>query len=157
VSAVVIVPAPVLAPEFASSLVPQPGELATRAVDEAVEEQFLALICADEDLLRAEFDAIIAASWDQPASPQRPGHNRLPAQHPQGRGWISGLAGGLPRPQHEPGAEARSRQRAPPGRSSDRSPRQVRRHQQEVMPQRERPIQVITRRPAPYATHPPAA
>jgi hypothetical protein len=96
VSAVVIVPAPVLAPEFASSLVPQPGELATRAVDEAVEEQFLALICADEDLLRAEFDAIIAASWDQPASPQRPGHNRPPAQHPQGRGGSVGWRAACP-------------------------------------------------------------
>jgi hypothetical protein len=114
VSAVVTVPAPVLAPEFAWCLVPQPGELATRAVDEAVEEEFLALICADEDLLRAQFDAIIAASWDQPASPQRPGHARPPAQHPQGPGWISGSPGGVPGPPHEPGAEGRSRQRAPP-------------------------------------------
>jgi hypothetical protein len=35
---------------------------AARHADD-VDAQFLALMCADEDLLRAEFDAIIAAGW----------------------------------------------------------------------------------------------
>lgn len=33
-------------------------------------EEFLDLVCADEDLLRAEFDAIISATWSPP--PARP-------------------------------------------------------------------------------------
>jgi hypothetical protein len=32
----------------------------------AVDEEFLALVCADEELLRAEFEAIIEASWTEP-------------------------------------------------------------------------------------------
>jgi hypothetical protein len=40
-------------------------------------EEFLALLCADEDLLRAEFDAIVAANWDRP-TPPRPTPPRRP-------------------------------------------------------------------------------
>lgn len=29
-------------------------------------EEFMAMICRDEELLRAEFDAIVAAGWDEP-------------------------------------------------------------------------------------------
>jgi hypothetical protein len=36
-------------------------------VEPSVEDQFLDLVCADEELLRAEFDAIIAAEWPNPA------------------------------------------------------------------------------------------
>ncbi|MEO6090507.1 MAG: DUF6292 family protein [Umezawaea sp.] len=32
----------------------------------ALEDEFLALLCEDEEALRAEFDAIIAANWDEP-------------------------------------------------------------------------------------------
>ena len=47
------------------------GFQATRSTD----EQFLDLLLGDEDLLRAEFDAIIAAEWPgQP--PDRPGRGR---------------------------------------------------------------------------------
>lgn len=41
------------------------------------QEEFLALLCADEDLLRAEFDAIVAANWDRPRPP-RPTPPRRP-------------------------------------------------------------------------------
>jgi hypothetical protein len=54
------------------------------------DEQFLDLVCADDELLRAEFDAIIAAEWptpppagqdheyvDEPAHPRRPQRRRL--------------------------------------------------------------------------------
>jgi len=64
---------------------------------------FLAVLCADEELLRAEFDAIVDANWDAPppVPPARPGGpDRRPApvrpprriprpapgRHPAGRG-----------------------------------------------------------------------
>ena len=52
--------------------VPAPGG----SLAETVDEQFLALICAEEELLRAEFDAIVADEW--PGPPERPPHRREP-------------------------------------------------------------------------------
>jgi hypothetical protein len=96
-----------------SSPAPQPSpEVEAVAVDE-VEEEFLALVCADEELLRAEFDAIIAEGWGRPAPPSPPRRTRPPAQPPRRRG-PTGSAGGLRGPQRDPGGEGRSRQRAPP-------------------------------------------
>jgi hypothetical protein len=68
----------------------------------AVDEEFLALVCADEELLRAEFEAIIEASWTEPprsrpargpAQPVRRGHPRLrdrptPLQRPVLRTYV---------------------------------------------------------------------
>jgi hypothetical protein len=48
------------------------------------QQEFLALLCEDEDLLRAEFEAIIDANWDRPG-PLRPTPSTPPA-HP-GPGW----------------------------------------------------------------------
>ncbi len=49
------------------------------------EEEFLHLICADEELLRAEFDAIIAAEWPTPP-PRRPaGRTRSERPRPDRR------------------------------------------------------------------------
>ena len=56
---------------IASNSAPQRSDVAVAAADE-VEEEFLALVYADEELLRAEFDALIAATWDQPRQPTRP-------------------------------------------------------------------------------------
>jgi len=42
-----------------------------------VREQFVELICTDIDLMRAEFDAIIEASWGGGVSPPQPGHAQL--------------------------------------------------------------------------------
>ncbi|MGW6929739.1 hypothetical protein ACWGE0_06685 [Lentzea sp. NPDC054927] len=45
--------------------------MATRTLD----EEFLALVGEDEDLVRAEFDEIIAANWGEPPlspAPRRP-------------------------------------------------------------------------------------
>jgi hypothetical protein len=39
------------------------------ATTQDTDELFLELLCADEDLVRAEFDAIIAAEWFSPAPP----------------------------------------------------------------------------------------
>jgi len=48
-----------------------PAQPPTRGVD----EQFVDLICADQDLIRSEFDAIVAAEWPTPP-PTRP--RRIP-------------------------------------------------------------------------------
>lgn len=37
----------------------------------SIEEEFLELVCADEELLRAEFDAIIAQEWPSSRPPAR--------------------------------------------------------------------------------------
>ncbi|MDX8034206.1 hypothetical protein SK803_28655 [Lentzea sp. BCCO 10_0856] len=45
--------------------------MATRTLD----EEFFALVCEDEGLMRAEFDEIIAANWGEPPlspAPRRP-------------------------------------------------------------------------------------
>ena len=88
----------------------QPGE----AVDEAVQEEFLALICADEDLLRAEFDAILAAGWGQPRPPARQARCRRPRLPHVRRSDRPAVGGGLRGPQRDSSGEGRSRQRAPP-------------------------------------------
>jgi len=83
---------------------------ATRSVD----EDFLELVFADEQLLRAEFDAIIAQEW--PASPppatpratRREGGSRVQRLRPS-RWWWSSAVGTPPRP-----ARHWSRQRSPP-------------------------------------------
>jgi hypothetical protein len=93
-----------------------PTTLPADRVDAApsTSELFLDLLCADEDLLRDEFEAIVAAEWPSPPPGQ-------PAEgHPAGRGHE-----GSPRPPRarpvappsrprHPGAGERSRQRSPP-------------------------------------------
>ena len=85
----------------------------TRTID----EQFLELICSDEDLLRAEFDAIIAAEWPSPpaTTPRRDAGWR-PAReahrHPRAR-----ITGPVARPP-QPGVGEWARQRSPPPRQS---------------------------------------
>jgi hypothetical protein len=39
---------------------------------QTLEEEFLALVCEDENLVRAEFDEIIAANWGEPPLPPPP-------------------------------------------------------------------------------------
>lgn len=57
------------------------------AVEEAVDELFVELMCADEELLAAEFEAIIAAGW--PEQPRVPPPHRCeptePGRRPDGR------------------------------------------------------------------------
>jgi hypothetical protein len=80
---------------------------ATRTTDE-----FLEMLLADEDLLRAEFDAIIAAAWPSlpPVEPHRgEPADRLPRRHRR-RVRAARLA---TRP-HHPGVGAWARQRSPP-------------------------------------------
>ena len=84
------------------------------APDQAVHEQFLALLCQDEQLLRAEFEDLIAASW--PTRSRRrpsPGSAASPrAQPPRGPGSQP-----APQPPGRREPRAQARQRAPPQRS----------------------------------------
>lgn len=91
------------------------GSTATPGTD----EQFLELICADEDLLRAEFDAIIAAEWPSPP-PAQPARGAR-AEHRPHRDRLrrAASATALPsRPRH-PGAGGWTRQRSPPPAAAD--------------------------------------
>jgi hypothetical protein len=90
------------------------------------QEEFLALLCADEDLLRAEFDAIVAANWDRPRPP-RPTLPRRPFEAwPRRPPSRATSAGSVPRrcgfvwrrgrspplallPEPKPGKESRKR------------------------------------------------
>jgi hypothetical protein len=82
----------------------------------AVDEEFLELVCADEELLRAEFDAIIAQEWAStppPADPPTAAPRPTPparAREPARGGW-SNL-----RRARRPGDDAWGRQRSPPRR-----------------------------------------
>ena len=79
---------------------------------------FADLVCQDEEWLRAEFDAIVAAEWGAPPPappPAPPGPDDRP---PAGPAWP---AGDRPEPGSRPPAAAatvglpgRYRQRAPP-------------------------------------------
>lgn len=76
------------------------------------EEEFLAIVCSDEDLMRAEFDAIIAAEWPSPP-PDRPENDDLvePAPRTVRRPPIPNQAR---RPDQPRGIRGRSRERSPP-------------------------------------------
>jgi hypothetical protein len=81
-----------------------------------VEGDFLALVYGDQDLLRAEFDAIIGVAWDDPP-PRWPTPRPTvpwPAQ-PLGRSrrGTVGLPGPATQP-HRPGIGGWARQRSPP-------------------------------------------
>jgi hypothetical protein len=75
-------------------------------------DTFLAVVYADADWLRAEFDAIVAASWDLP--PARSGRSGAPVPR-SGRPPVAGWAD----PPVRPGrlvAGAPARERGPPRR-----------------------------------------
>jgi hypothetical protein len=80
---------------------------------QTVDEQFLALVCSDEDLLRAEFDAIIAAEWPSPPA-NTPAHGAADGRRGGGahRHQLARVAGPVARP--HPGIGGWARQRSPP-------------------------------------------
>jgi len=78
-------------------------------------DMFLDLVYADEELLRAEFDAIIEQGWDppvpeRPTPPLRPAKARPPRRRARQRPPHA-------RPAAHPAAEWGARQRAPPRRA----------------------------------------
>lgn len=87
----------------------------TGSVLRRVDEQFLALITADEDLLRMEFEAIVAtADWPSPP-PDLPARRICGGRRDRGApGSIAGRDARSPRRSRRPGRFGRVRQRAPP-------------------------------------------
>jgi hypothetical protein len=79
----------------------------------AGEEEFLELVYADEEFLRAEFDAIIAAAW--PTPPERTGgqHASHLPWRPAGPRAECGEPAPTARPHHA-GHGSWRRQRSPP-------------------------------------------
>jgi hypothetical protein len=82
-------------------------------------DAFLSLLCQDDELVRAEFDAIIAAAWSTeppppPPVPAPPGPDDRPTGWPIGSGWPErpGRTARLPVPPRR----LRGRQRSPPMR-----------------------------------------
>jgi len=91
----------------------------------SVDDPFLDIVCADEDLLRAEFDAIIATEWPTPPIAPR-GHRAQVPPRPTGtrrrRPPRSGRV--TQRPRH-PGVGGWARQRSPPPRQPPTSDRKA--------------------------------
>jgi len=88
-------------------------EVTSTPAAEAKQDAFIDLICQDDDLLRAEFDALIAASWDPPpaAPPPAPPRRPPPGAGPPAAAFIDPgrpYVGGTPTRWHH------RRQRAPP-------------------------------------------
>ncbi|WP_442278374.1 hypothetical protein [Terrabacter sp. 2YAF2] len=73
-----------------------------------VDEEFMALVCADEELLAAEFEAVIAAGWSPPTAVPRGGGTWGPAEALPHDFVCRGCRPSL-RPSRLPG-----RQRSPP-------------------------------------------
>jgi hypothetical protein len=91
------------------------------------QDTFLAIVCADTELLRAEFEAIINAGWNQPTQairpvrpptrPDRPRTSRQPSRprrpdRPNGQAWIRQRAPppGLARHRTQPRTDTAERQ-----------------------------------------------
>jgi hypothetical protein len=83
-----------------------------RLVEEV--DEFLALVCSDEELLRAEFEAIVEAGWSSPPPPDptpgreaepppdRPVADRPPASGPVGPNLLTGAQDGGARTRSPP-------------------------------------------------------
>ncbi len=82
------------------------------------EEEFLAIVCSDEDLLRAEFEAILAAEW--PSLPPDPPADDAAVERPPGpaRRQPRGSQARLPTRARHPGIDRWSQQRSPPPHDS---------------------------------------
>src|SRR4029450_7226754 len=83
-----------------------------RQVEEV--DEFLALVCSDEELLRAEFEAIVEAAWSSPPPPDPTPRRRaepppggavrtpLPASGPVGPDLVTGVRDGGARTRSPP-------------------------------------------------------
>ena len=77
-------------------------------------DEFIDLICADADLLRTEFEQIVAAGWSSTPPPER---GDVPDPGTHGPGFRHPAAEARQRPPagpDDPGVGSRSRQRSPP-------------------------------------------
>ncbi|MDT7789240.1 MAG: hypothetical protein QOF58_7659 [Pseudonocardiales bacterium] len=78
-------------------------------VAQTLDEEFFALVCEDEELTRAEFDAIIEANWGEPPLPPAP-RRPLPS--------TPYLNTCRPHGQNRVPADMSARQRSPPSRKA---------------------------------------
>jgi len=101
----------------------------------AAEEEFLAIVCSDEDLVRAEFDAIIAAEW--PSFPRGPPEDDDAVERSPGTAGRQPRSGQvrLPNRARHTGIGGWSRQRSPPPRDSRNG-----KPERKVMSRRESPL-----------------
>lgn len=97
-----------------------PPNLQTGQVDATrdTNEQFLEMLCADDELLQIEFDAIIAAEWRGP-TPPRPVDHPDSASGPRSGARRESDATDVPHHSRRPGVGWWSRQRSPPQRNHD--------------------------------------
>ena len=65
-----------------SNPVAQAGTALSPEWDRGFDEAFTELVCGDPDLVRAEFDALIGASFDNPPTPRRHPPHLPPGRHP---------------------------------------------------------------------------
>lgn len=93
---------------------PQSTRADASALPPSVDEEFLQLLCAEEELLRAEFDAIIAAEWPSPppTEPARGAGGQRRPHHPRLRCGDSVAA--PPNQPRRPGIGGWAGQRSPP-------------------------------------------
>ena len=82
---------------------------------EAVDTQFWALICNDEEWLRTEFNGILSEPSEHPTSPPPTTVVAIDQDRPSRFGWRTGHTGHTPRwiSQRRPGRPPRQ-QRSPP-------------------------------------------
>jgi hypothetical protein len=81
-------------------------------------EQFLDVVYADPDWVRAEFDAIVGASWEEPpVAPERPDRPAAAPAPATGPGWPERAL-----PPGRPVAACPARERAPPATSPSLRP-----------------------------------
>lgn len=85
----------------------------------AVREQFAELICADERLVRAEFDALIAATWDEPCVPGQRRHRTPPSAHRPSRARVWYRDDGRDT-EADPELAPQARERSPPRQAACR-------------------------------------
>jgi len=79
----------------------------------STKEQFLDLLLADEELLRAEFEAIITAEWPGPP-PNRPRRRVRGGPDPGGKRPHRATATRVSGPGRRPQVDGSARQRSPP-------------------------------------------
>ncbi|WP_338184955.1 hypothetical protein [Jatrophihabitans sp.] len=83
-----------------------------------IEEEFLAIIASDAEIVRGEFEAIIAAEWPDPP-PTEPGGADAVGRPLQGQGRRrAARTGRLLRRPRSPGVDGARRERSPPPRRS---------------------------------------
>src|SRR4051794_21698603 len=84
--------------------------------DTVSRDAFIDLLCQDEELVRAEFDAIIAAAWPSPPAPPAPPAPPGSDDRRQGRPCRTGRPepSGRTAPPPATSRRRRGRQRSPP-------------------------------------------